>query len=64
MGKTGLATGTAVKIGQVIPSADKHVLSTTVCRVPGQDIIGNETDTALVLVKREAQLWWGHARQD
>lgn len=51
MVKTGLPTGTAGTIGEAIPSADEHILSTTVCCVLGRDTTGNKTDTALVLAK-------------
>lgn len=57
--KTGLPAGTAAKTGEGAPPADEHVLSSTVCRVLGQDTAGNERARPRPPGGRPR---WGHAR--
>lgn len=57
--KTGLPAGTAAKTGEGAPPADEHVLSSTVCRVLGQDTAGNERARPR---PRGGRPRWGHAR--
>lgn len=57
--KTGLPAGTAAKTGEGAPPAEEHVLSSTVCRVLGQDTAGNERARPRPPGGRPR---WGHAR--
>lgn len=57
--KTELPAGTAAKTGEGAPPADEHVLSSTVCRVLGQDTAGNERARPRPPGGRPR---WGHAR--
>lgn len=57
--KTGLPAGTAAKTGEGAPPADEHVLSSTVCRVLGQDTAGNERARPRPPGGRPR---WGHAQ--